>query len=504
MREPPDPVATANGAEEAGHRRFSRRQLLIAGVGTGVALGGIGYGISQWVGGGPSPPTSPFVSEPGLHPPTITTTVAPVGTAPGLIFVGPGGPAYQHGPMIVDDRGNLVWFSPIATGSALNVALHRYQGSPVLAWWQGKVVLPAGYGEGEYPIVDTSYREVARVRAGNGLMGDLHELVLTEQGTALIPIYRPVPADLSSIGGPVHGTLLDSSFQEVDIATGHVLMQWNASDHVAVAETYHQGNPSDGPFDFFHINSIDVDSDGDLLVSGRHTWAVYKVGRRTGDVVWRLNGKRSDFAMGPGAVFAFQHDARRREGGLVSLFDNGGGPPNVATESRGLILSLDTTAMTATLVRQYLPDPSLLSNSQGNVQILPNGHVFVGWGEQPYWSEFTADGRIIYDARFPDGQGSYRAFRFPWVGQPATRPSVATRPAGGGTAVYASWNGATQVDRWQVLAGPSANQLRPVGAAVPRAAFETSTRVPTTSGYLAVAAHGRDGRRLGTSLVVAL
>lgn len=506
MQERPGGTAGGEGAAEAGGRRFSRRQLLVAGAGGAVALGGIGYGVAEWVGGGTTPPASPFLSAPGLHPPAVTTTVPPAGTAPGLIFVGPGGTAYQHGPMIVDDRGELVWFRPLATGMALNVGVQRYRGRPVLAWWQGKVLVPGGYGEGEYPILDRSYREVARVRAGNGLMGDLHELVLTPEGTALFTVYRTVPADLSAAGGPVHGTLRDSCFQEVDIASGRLLRQWNASDHVALDETYRSaaGVGPDDAFDFFHINSIDVDADGDLLISGRHTWAVYKVRRDGGDVVWRLNGKRSDFAMGPGAPFAYQHHARHHAGGLLSLFDDGGGPPDVEVESRGLMLSLDTTAMTATVVQQYLPDPSFLSTSQGSVQVLPDGHVFVGWGAQPYWSEHAADGRLLYDARFPDGQGSYRAFRFPWTGRPHTRPAVAVRPGvGGGTTVYASWNGATEVARWQVLAGPAPHRLRPV-AGMPHRRFEDRVTVPVRSGYVAVAAYGSGGRRLGSSVATAL
>jgi len=505
MERAPEVGTEGTGAVGAERHRFSRRQLLIFGAGGAVALGGIGYGVAQWVGvGTPSPPASPFMSEPGLHPPTVTVTVPPAGTAPGLIFVGPGGTAYQHGPMIVDERGRLVWFRPLPTGIALNVGVQQYRGEPVVAWWEGQVLLPAGYGQGDYPILDTSYREVARVKAGNGLMGDLHELVLTPEGTALITVYRPIPADLSAAGGPVNGTLLDSGFQEVDIATGRVLTQWNASDHVALDETYLSAATSSGEgFDFFHINSIDVDTDGDLLISGRHTWAVYKVRRHAGDIVWRLNGKRSDFVMGRGATFGFQHDARHHAGGRLSLFDDGGGPPNVRTESRGIILSLDLAVMTATLVQQFVPDPTFVSTSQGSVQVLPDGHVFVGWGEQPYWSEYTADGRLLYDARFPDGQGSYRAFRAPWTATPSTRPAVATQPASGGTSVYASWNGATDVDRWQVLAGPHVGQLRTV-ASLPHRSFEDAVTIRATSGYVVAAAVGSDGRRLATSEPIAL
>jgi hypothetical protein len=150
-------------------------------------------------------------------------------------------------------------------------------------------------------IFDDAYREISRVRAGNGYRGDLHEFLITPQDTALLTAYAEVPADLSPVGGGKYGAVWDGIAQGVDIETGEVHFEWHSLDHVGVEEFYVA--PLEDPayiYDYFHINSIDVDYDGDLLISARNTWTVYKVDRATGEVVWRLGGKESDFEMGEG------------------------------------------------------------------------------------------------------------------------------------------------------------------------------------------------------------
>jgi len=470
-------------------------------VGAGAALGTAATGLDLALGRGPASAGAPpqYRSAPDLDPPPVTTVVPAAGTAPGLIFAGPIAGHSQYGPMIVDDRGHLVWFRPLSSGRATNVQVQQYRGQPVLAWWQGEVLLPGGYGKGECVLADSSYREVTRIRCGNGLQADLHELFLTPEGTALVTAYRVEEADLRPVSGPAKGKLLNSLLQEIDIATGKVLFEWNARDHVALDESYLPATSAKGPFDFFHINSIDVDVDGALLVSGRHTWTVYKVERPSGAIRWRLNGKLSDFDVDSNAQFAFQHHVRHHPGPTLSIFDDGGGPPNVDTRSRGIIVALDMAAMKVSLAHQYLPDPEFLATSQGSVQVLPDGHVFVGWGQQPYWSEYAPDGRMLFDAQMPKGGDSYRAFRYPWAGQPTDRPSIAAeRRAGRRVAVYASWNGATEVDRWQFLAGGEHGTMRPV-ATVSYDDFEATVTVATTATHVAARALDAGGRPLGES-----
>jgi hypothetical protein len=357
----------------------------------------------------------------------------------------------------------------------------------------------AGHGVGEYVIFDDSYRKIARVRAGNGYQGDLHEFLITPEDTALLTAYNPVPADLSAVGGSRLGAVWEGIAQEVDIESGEVLFEWHSLEHVGIEESYVQP-PRDPayPHDYFHINSIDVDRDGNLIVSARNTWGVYKIDRNTGAVVWRLGGKKGDFQMGEGTRTAFQHDARRHEDGTITIFDNGA-HPRVHDQSRAILVELDERKTSATLVRAYTSPERLICTSQGNAQLLPEGNVFVGWGSQPAISEFSYDGELLLIGRFPPDGESYRAFRSPWRGRPTDEPAVALeRLSDEKVKLYASWNGATEVESWEVLAGPSPGQLESVGA-VPRNGFETPMMMQTPHPYLAVRAKDHSGRVLGTS-----
>jgi hypothetical protein len=252
------------------------------------------------------------------------------------------------------------------------------------------------------------------------------------------------------------------------------------------------------PFDYFHINSIDVDRDGDLLVSARNTWAVYKIDRKSGKVVWRLGGKRSDFALGTGTRFAWQHDAQRQPDGTITLFDNSA-TPKVAEHSRAIALRVDERRRTASVARAFAHPGRLLSWAEGNFQALPGGGGLVNWGfAAPHVSEFASDGRLRFNLRLPTGADSYRAFRFRWEGRPRTRPAAAVRRRDDGRlTVHASWNGATAVTGWRVLAGPRPDALEPVGSA-PRAGFETAIDIDTDAPYIAVQAMTGD-RALRTS-----
>src|SRR5215218_8126007 len=439
-----------------------------------------------------------FRSRPDLAPAAAEVTGGVSGTAPGYVFLALKEGVGEHGPMILDDRGRLVWFEKYVT--ARNFKVQRYRGRPVLTWWEGSVV--AGHGVGEYVIFDDSYREIARVRAGNNYPGDLHEFLITPEDTALLTVYAAVPADLSPVGGVEYGAMWEGIAQEVDIETGEVLFEWHSLDHVGV-EASHVHTPADPDFvyDYFHINSIDVDHDHNLLISARNTSAVYKVERGSGELLWRLGGKRSDFEMGEGTRTAYQHDARRQEDGTITIFDNGAGP-QVHPQSRGIVVDLDEEAMKATLVRAYTHPGELVSTSQGNMQVLPNGNVFVGWGSEPFVSEFSHDGELLFDARIPPDDDSYRAFRFPWKGRPAAVPDVAAdRGSDDEVTLYASWNGATEVESWEVLAGADPDQLEPLGS-VPRDGFETAISARTEEPHVAVRARDSSGRILGTSSAV--
>ncbi|HEX6417087.1 MAG TPA: arylsulfotransferase family protein [Acidimicrobiales bacterium] len=449
-----------------------------------------------------------FVTRPDLTPPVVDVVVDRV-DEPALYFLAPKQAGAQKGALIIDGDGEVVWSQP----NDLTVADFRvqaYRGEPVLTWYEGRSL--GGYGDGEFVIADTSYTEVTRVEAGNGLAGDLHEFQLTGAGTALVLAYELEPADLSAVGGPADAYHLDNLVQEVDVETGRVLFEWSAHDHVPIEDTFSELVPDaaatederdedgtkEAPFDWFHVNSVAEGPDGTLLVSARNTHAVYAVDRTTGEIRWTLGGRSSDFEMAEGATFAWQHDARLLPDGTLSLFDNQANPP-LADRSRGLVLALDEQAGTATVVREWTHPDDVLAGSQGNTQVLDGGGAVVGWGSEGRVTEYGADGAIVFDATWHPAD-SYRVFRLPWTGRPTAPPDVVARPAGDRVGVFASWNGATDVAAWRVLGGDDAADLD-VRETVPRAGFETAVTVDGAR-FVAVEALAASGEVLGTSAPV--
>ncbi len=498
-------------------REMLERGIAVMGAG-GLALAGLTG--SAWPGDKaaaatlPASPAVPgaasgvrhFVSRPDLTPPDVT--IARHGPAaagdPPYFLLTPGAGRGTPGLMILDRAGGLVWYSPGSqTTQRLDLRVQSYRGKPVLTWWEGKVLV-AGYGQGHVVIADSSYRTIATVNAGHGLTADLHEILISPQDTALITVYKPVTTNLSRLGGPAKGVVLSGVVQEIDIPSGRVLFEWSSIDHVPVTDTVvsFTGGTSKVPFDYFHINSISIAPDGALLVSARNTSTVYKIARPSGNVVWRLGGKRSSFRMGPGTTFWFQHQALPQGANTLSIFDDGGAPPK-EPQSRGILVNLNTRTMRATLQRSYVhPTARLLAAFEGSMQVLPGGRVLIGWGNLPYFSEFTANGTLILDGHYPGGDQTYRVLSAAWTGQPADQPAVAARvrPAGG-SVVYASWNGATQVARWTVLAGTSPSGLAQVAAKGPHG-FETAITVSSRGPYFAVVANDASGQSLGQSPTV--
>jgi hypothetical protein len=445
-----------------------------------------------------------FLSAPALQPPVLAVSARADGTAPGYLFTAPYSGPGPSGPEIFSDSGELIWFDPLAgETAAANLQVQSYDGQPVLTWWQGYIP-PQGFGQGEEMIYSTSYRQIGRVHAGNGYKADLHDFHITPQRTALLSVFDPIYCDLAGVGGPSGGAVTDSVLQELDLASGLVRREWHSLDHVALSESYSspEGVTTQWPFDFFHINSIDQLAGGQTLISARNTWALYELDTATGQVGLRVGGKRSDVKLSSGAAMAYQHDATVQPNGTVSVFDNGA-VPRVHPQSRAIFVSVDPRARTDTLLARYEHPGGLSSGSQGSVQTLAGGDVFVGWGSQPYFSEFSSAGQLLYDAHWHGSYQSYRAYRLPWTGTPAAPPAIAAgAPSSGGPViVYASWNGATEVASWRVLAGPSPTQLAPVASAA-KSGFETKIATPGPAPYVAAQALDGAGAVLGTSQTI--
>jgi hypothetical protein len=512
-----EPYSQGDGASFVPSRRFAPGELV--GVQALIAVPGaqrqvrfsfrvsVPYSTAR-VASFPNPPAPPssyqsFVSAPSLHPPVLAVTQADRDPAAGdlLMTTGPG--TGQYGALIFSPQGRLVWFDPAGKGQvAEDLSVQRYRGQEDLTWWRGKV-LQLGFGQGEDVVVDRSYRTVALVRAGNGAEADLHDFQIAAHDVAYITVYNVMRCDLSAVGGRRDGALVDGAVQAIDMVTGLVRWEWHSIDHVDVRESHVPAPENGTPWDWFHLNSLQPEPGGRLLVSARSTWAIYQLDSSSGAVIWQLGGRSSSFAMGGGAQGAWQHDARLHPDGTLTLFDNGANP-RVHYQSRALRVRLDLKRHAASLMHSYAhPGAPLLADSQGNAQTLQDGNLVIGWGSVPGVSEVSPSGSLLLDAHLPPGTASYRAFRFAWSGLPQWPPAVSARvlPTDDSTAVFASWNGASGVQSWRILAGQDATHMSE-RATMPDSGFESSVTIPEAYAYVAVQAIGADDRPLASSPTV--
>ncbi len=467
-----------------------------------------------------TPPAGTLKSRPNFKPPVLDIKVAPTpAAAAGKIFFAP----KTEGMAIANRQGKIVWFRPVGFGGTgdeiYNFRAQRYRGKPVLTYWKGASTI-TGYSQvGKFEILNRNYTRIARFEPGNGYKPDIHEFVVTPQNTALVLAYRGVRWNTSKFGGAKNARIVDNVIQEVDIKTGAVIFEWHSLGNVSVGASQAE-LPTDGTsFDYWHANSIQRDGPNALLVSARKTSTVYRINRWNGKIMWALRGSgtkaRTDFKMGPGTSFGYQHDALRLPNGDISLLDNGSGrfAPVVNPESSGLVLRLrgkTKATRTATLVRRnnHTPDP-IISGSQANAQPLPGDGMFIGWGSYSQMTEYDGDGNIVFDAAFPQGDAhSYRAYKEAWHGKARNRPAIYSESAPEGEpegmSVWVSWNGASNVAEWRVLAGADERSLSAVKTE-PWADLETRIDVPgPVAARVQVEALDRNGKVIGQSAVAAV
>jgi EmrB/QacA subfamily drug resistance transporter len=455
-----------------------------------------------------------FVTAPALHPPKLKRegTTAPAGELEsGYIFttnfynlnypplIG------QSGPMILDDKLQPVWFKPVPEKLvASNLSLQSYEGKPALAWWQGVVTSTGSTESGEDVVVNQHYQTVARIRGKDGWKLTLHAIDISGEDV-WVTANKNIAKNLSNYGGAYNGALIDSAVQEYNLKTGKLLLTWDALDHIPLGDSRSTVPTNGFPWDAYHVNAVDLAGDGTFLVSMRNTWAAYLVNIQTGKIAWTLGGRHSSFTFGPKAEFQWQHDVALGPDSTVTMFDDhccqltGGGTSVPATgPSRGLVLKLDQQTHTATLLHQYTGNDEFESEYMGDTQPLPSGNTLVGWGSEPYFSEYGPSGKLLLEARFPGNDLSYRTMREQWVGLPLTSPSVVARRSTGKTRVYVSWNGATQVVSWRVMAGESAGRLAVVASA-DKSGFQTAIPVARSYASLEVQALDSSGKVIGTS-----
>ncbi|KAI9833769.1 MAG: hypothetical protein M1819_003502 [Sarea resinae] len=453
-----------------------------------------------------------FRSRPDLSAPILDVTLNDADlVTPGYIFIAP----YElenPGPYIYDNNGDLVWSGWGVSGAANVHGIHvcDYRGANHLCFFQGNQ--QKGYARGHGVIMDNHYRIVNSVQAGGGVPpSDMHEFNLANGGeTALMTVYRQRQYDLSAFGVKSGlGWIMESIFQEVNVTTSEVIFEWRSLDHVDPSDSYTLPGSTDTsgdglgkgtPWDYFHINSIDKNADGDYLISSRHTSCVYLISGKDGSIIWRLNGANSDFHL-INFSFSQQHHARLHRSKsnatttILTLFNNASnGFNNTAPFSTGQIIALDHIHKTATLLVSYasptfpVSDPGnadvevdnrpFLSSSQGNFQLLPNSHAFLNWGNLPSVSENLPDGPPIFFASLKtQWTMNYRAFRFNWTAEPHDSPAIYAyahdRKPDTATSFYTSWNGATEVRWWRFWTAENRTGPFSPGTYVRKQGFET-------------------------------
>ncbi len=446
-----------------------------------------------------------FDTLPGVQAPILTVTLADRDPTAGDILTTKGPGPGQYGPLIYTPQGRLVWFDHLPGGeTAEDLNVQSYEGRRDLTFWHGKV-LSLGFGQGEDVVMDSHYQTVAKVPGGNGLQADLHDFQIVPHDISYTTAFNAIRCNLSSVDGTSNGVILDTAVQEIDMKTGLVRWEWHSIDHVGASESETPAPKTAAPWDWFHLNSIDVEDgnanqSGNIFISARSTWAGYQLEGGSGNILWRLGGLKSSFKMGPGVETAWQHDGRILPNGEVTFFDDGSNPP-IHSQSRGVRIALDVKTHEAHLTSVYThPNIPLLASSQGNMQTLADGNALVGFGGIPAISEFSPGGTLLFDAHLPYDMSFYRAFRFPWSGRPASPPTVLANlnNTGEETIVHMSWNGASEVASWRVLAGQHTESLRP-RATIPASDFESSTILPKKYAYVSVQALNAAGNVLDSS-----
>lgn len=376
-------------------------------------------------------------------------------------------------PFIIDTKDLSMVYGDPKWESSNNPRIQMFNGEPYFTFWAGRD--HRGHGLGHCLLYDSSYHQVYNISTKMiNTLADSHECQLTDDGTALITAYEKIPFDMSNApgGGPEDGVLLDSIFEEIDIATGELKFLWRASKHFDLNETevFWGGNDYGAPteevgWDNFHINSLQKTREGNYLVSGRRIKSLVYISGKDGSVIWQLGGKNNQFkdlSGGSATNFGFQHTARFLDDDMteITLFDNhdlnpsNPSPGCIEGCSRGLHLRINTTAMTAEVVHEYYHPMNIASWAMGGIQKLDNGNVLVSWGTTPVITEFTEDGEIVLDAmlgpwddEINNRQPVYRAWTMDWTAYPSWNPSI----AGDEKFAYVSWNGATEVDSWDIV-----------------------------------------------------
>lgn len=407
----------------------------------------------------------------------ITVTTPASGTASGYIFLAAMGifQVYDPALYILDDAGVPVYIqnTPVTLPRRLaaDFKKQRVNGQDFIVYhlgWQPNV----GWSNGKAYALDQTYTLTNTWSIGNGYEdygADLHDIQLLDNGHALLLSYVPVPMDLSPYGGAADGSVVDIVVQEQD-AAHNVVFEWHGVQHIALTSTY-ASLTATVPIDYIHTNAIEMDSDGNVLLSNRNTSEIIKIDRSNGNILWHLGGKLNQFNFGGDPGISLPHDIRRLGNGNITLFDNGNlhSPP----ASRQVEYEIDEVSKVLTKTWQFPAANERYTPIMGNTQRLANGNTIGSWAVRRQVTEVKPDGSVALELALDEW--TYRAFRDTWVATPRESPRlVALRGSDPTTAtLYFAWNGATDIQSYEVYAGPALTSATLVTTTV-RTGFETT------------------------------
>lgn len=355
------------------------------------------------------------------YPAFSVTAYSPASS--GYYFIIPFVPGSGDFPthMILDSMGRVVYYKPM---SVLNSGDFKIQPNGLMSYsWANK-----------FYLMDSTFTLVDSVRCRNGIITDTHDMQVLPNGNYLLLGYEYVTMDLSSYYyfGPTNNApgSTTASVRAVvvqeQMPNDSVVFEWHSKDYFSFADVdpFFMTGPSN--VDWTHSNSVELDDDGNIIISSRHFNEITKINRSDSSIMWRFGGNANQFTTNDTALFRGQHDARRIANGHLTVFDNGRALPFHTCAAKEYVI--DENLMTATLVWSYVEDSTTNSVSMGNVQRLASGNTMIGYGNVPN-REYMCNavdpaGNKIFELTFADTMRTYRAFNYPTLPWTFTRPQV--------------------------------------------------------------------------------
>ena len=453
----------------------------------------------------PPPEFPDAVTIPQDIPHYTVTKTSPETAGEGYIFVAPfywTKSTIGSYLLILDNEGQMVYYRSMA--DALTAMDFKLQPNGLLSYYDQKMAT--------FYLLDSHYQVVDSYTAGNGYQADLHDLQILPNGNALLMVYDAVPMDMSSIaqGGKPNATVTGLVIQEFD-PSKNVIFEWRSWDHIPFTDT--TVDLTEQEVDLVHGNALELANDGNLLLSSRNLSEITKIDLQTGAMIWRFGGKANMFKLVNGQPFAYQHDVRQLPNGDITVFDNQGTTEQPAP-SHAIEYKLDESNLTATQVWEYSHNPPVFATYMGNTQRLASGNTFLDWGA-PYtqgdyayvtMTEVSPDNQVLFELAFDQPYVSYRAFRFPWQGQPDDSPVMGYRIDDSGVTLGYSWNGATEVASYRLWGGNAPDALQQMEEKA-KDSFETQShfdQLPPDECYFQVAALDQGGNELARSQVLSI